>query len=38
MAAIVIPAYHFLEKPMIDLGTSIAARLEASYEQTMLVP
>jgi peptidoglycan/LPS O-acetylase OafA/YrhL len=34
MAALVIPAYHFLEKPMIDLGSRIAARLEERYEQT----
>jgi peptidoglycan/LPS O-acetylase OafA/YrhL len=26
MALIVIPAYHFLEKPMIDLGSRLAAR------------
>jgi peptidoglycan/LPS O-acetylase OafA/YrhL len=33
IAAIVIPAYHFLEKPMIDLGAKIAARIEQGYEE-----
>lgn len=32
IAAVVIPAYHFLEKPMIDLGAKQAARLEGRYE------
>lgn len=27
IALIVIPAYHFLEKPMIDLGSRLAARI-----------
>jgi peptidoglycan/LPS O-acetylase OafA/YrhL len=36
MALIVIPAYHFLEKPMIDLGAKLAARVEQRYEK--LVP
>jgi peptidoglycan/LPS O-acetylase OafA/YrhL len=33
MALIVIPAYHFLEKPMIDLGARLAARAEKCYER-----
>lgn len=37
LALIVVPAYHLLEKPMIDLGASIAARLERRYEEAVLV-
>jgi peptidoglycan/LPS O-acetylase OafA/YrhL len=33
LALIVIPAYHLLEKPMIDLGARIAARVEARAER-----
>ena len=32
LALIVIPAYHLLEKPMIDLGARIAARVEQRAE------
>lgn len=31
LAVIVIPAYHFLERPMIDFGAKIAARFSAEH-------
>lgn len=37
MALIVVPAYHLLEKPMIDLGARVAARIERRYEQAVPV-
>jgi hypothetical protein len=36
MALFVIPAYHFLEKPMIDLGSRLAARA-TQHEQVVSV-
>jgi hypothetical protein len=33
LALIVIPAYHLLEKPMIDLGARIATRVEERAER-----
>jgi len=38
MALIVIPAYHFLEKPMIDLGARVAGRMEKRYEEISSIP
>lgn len=35
LAAISLAAYHFIEKPMIDIGTRVAARLEISYESAI---
>ncbi len=32
IAAIVVPAYHFLEKPLISLGTKVAANSERAHE------
>jgi peptidoglycan/LPS O-acetylase OafA/YrhL len=32
MVVIVVPTYHFLEKPMINLGARFAANLERQYE------
>lgn len=32
LALIVIPAYHLLEKPIINLGARIAARVEKRVE------
>jgi len=29
---VAVPAYHFLEKPMIDFGERLAARIERRYE------
>jgi len=37
MALIVVPAYHYLEKPMIDLGSRFAARVERHYEHALSV-
>jgi peptidoglycan/LPS O-acetylase OafA/YrhL len=37
MAGIVIPAYHFLEKPMIDLGAKFADWMEQRYESSSLL-
>jgi peptidoglycan/LPS O-acetylase OafA/YrhL len=37
LAVIVVPVYHFMERPMIDLGARLAARVEQHYEEVAQV-